>query len=605
MKRLFASVTVVMVSFLPCAGNALAQTPSPLIRLVEERCTVCHRRTGGQRPPDVEGAPPFSTLQKMTPESIYRALTTGSMRVHTEDLTDQEKGVIAEYLSGHALGSEESGDARLMPNQCRNTPPMRDLAVGPAWNGWGVDTTNGRFQQAAGLSADQVPRLRLKWAFGFPGASSVYGQPTIAGGRIFIGADTGYVYSLDAETGCVHWSFVAQAGVRTAIDVGSVNGEGSGRHAIYFGDTRANVYGVDAVTGALLWKVKVEEHPLAVITGTPTLHEGRLYVPVSSREEAAGASPNYPCCTFRGSLVALDAKTGRQIWKTYTIPDSPKPVRKNSKGTQLWSPAGVAIWSSPTIDVKHRAVYVATGDAYTKPAGSTSDAIMAIDMDTGKVLWVVQDTEDDAWLVGCAQEPTENCPEDLGPDYDFGAPPVLRTLPDGRRLLVAAQKSGLVFAHDPDRQGALVWTARLVKTLALGEMTFGGAVDDQLAYFGLKSGGVTAVRLTTGERKWFTPVAVPETPPRGPTAALTAIPGVVFSGGWDGVLRAFSTDDGRLLWQYPTLREFVTVNGVTAKGGSMGAPGPTIAGGLVLVGSGYVGMRDGTPGNVLLAFSVE
>ena len=419
------------------------------------------------------------------------------MRVHAEGMADEVKRAMAEFISGRKLAPLAAGDARNMPNRCTSKTPMRDIAAGPVWNGWSPDATNSRFHRASGLSASDVPRLTLKWAFGFPGVSSVYGQPTVAGGRVFVGVDTGYVYALDAASGCVHWSFLAETGVRNAINIGPASvaasagragGAPAGRLAAFFGDIRGNVYSVDANTGELLWKVNADPHPLAAITGSPTLYEGRLYVPVSSREEAAGGSLNYPCCTFRGSIVALDAATGRQLWKTYAIADPPKPSRRNSQGTQLWTGAGAAIWHAPTIDPRNRAIYVATGDAYTEPAPKTTDAVMAIHMDTGAVLWSVQDYENDAWLVACAQDPTENCPKNLGPDYDFGASPILKTLPDGKRALLAGQKSGQVFAHDPDDRGKLLWKAALVEKIGESEILFGGAADEGTAYFALDNG---------------------------------------------------------------------------------------------------------------------
>ncbi len=539
----------------------------------------------------------------MTAETIFEAMTRGSMRAHVEDVADDVKRAMAEFLSGRKLGGTAGADARAMPNRCSSDWRVGDLAAGASWNGWSPDSANARFQKAGGLAPDAVPRLKLKWAFGFPGATSMYGQPTIAGGSVFIGVDTGYVYSLDAATGCVHWSFQAETGVRNAISVGPVDASGA-REAVYFGDIRGNVYSLDAATGDLLWKVIADTHPLAAITGTPTLHAGRLYVPVSSREEAAGGSLNYPCCTFRGSVLALDASTGQAIWKTYTISEPAKRGRKNSFGTQLWTGAGAAVWHAPTIDLTRRAVYIATGDAYTEPAPTTTDAVMALDMDSGKVLWAVQDTGDDAWLVGCAQDRSENCPKDLGPDFDFGAPPILHALPDGRRLLLAGQKSGQVFAHDPDRQGARVWTATLVKKIGEAEILFGGAADERAVYFGLDNGVLVAVDIATGTERWSTSVRT-TSPRRGLTAALTAIPGVVFSGGQDGTLRAFSTDTGDVIWDYNMLQDFTTVNGIEAKGGAMGAPGPTVAGGMLFVGSGYPGLGNGTPGNVLLAFTAQ
>ncbi len=491
----------------------------------------------------------------------------------------------------------------LAQNQCAGNPRVSDLSSGPAWNGWGADASNSRFQKESGLTAEQVPRLRLKWAFGFPGVKSVLGQPSIVAGRVFLGVDTGTVYSLDAATGCLYWSFQADAGVRTAITIDV-------RAVAYFGDLKANAYALDASSGKMLWKVHVDEHASARITGGPKVFEGRVYVPVASGEEGAGVNPNYACCTFRGSVVALDAATGRQLWKTYTIAEEPKPTAKNSNGVQRWAPAGGGVWNSPTIDAQRRALYIGTGDAYTEPAPKTTDAIMALDLESGKILWVAQDTENDAWLVGCngATRP-ENCPKDLGPDHDFGSPPILKTLPNGSTLLVAGQKSGNVWAHDPDRKGAVVWRTALVGNTKEfgGKIVWGGAADEQNAYFGLGTGGIAAVQLRDGERKWFAelkpaPALASHTGQEGP---LTAISRVVFSGAWDGVLRALSAANGRVLWEYNTVQDYKTVNGVAAKGGSMGAAGPTVAGGMLFVPSGYIGVRNGMPGNVLLAFSVQ
>ena len=247
-----------------------------------------------------------------------------------------------------------------------------------------------------------------------------------------------------------------------------------------------------------------------------------------------------------------------------------------------------------------------TGNAYTEPGADGTDSIMAFDLETGKVLWAVQDTPHDAWLACNAQSwgVTENCPKPMGPDYDFGASPILRTLPDGRRVLVAGQKSGMVWGHDPDRSGAVIWKVQLPEKLALGEITFGGAADDQYAYFGVSSLGVAAIDLATGERKWVAPVKAAG-PRLGIGAAMSVIPGAVFGGGYDGILRGFRTTNGELLWQFSMVDEFQTVNGIVAKGGSMGSAGPTIAGGMLFAGSGYIFGERGTPGNVLLAFALE
>jgi polyvinyl alcohol dehydrogenase (cytochrome) len=589
---MLSSMAVVLMT----APLTMAQLPKSA-KLFDQNCVSCHANTAGSAGPEA------GALRKLTPEAIVAKLDSHGAAAA---LSNDDKRAIAEYLSGRNYMAPGSGDAAKMPNACKGNPPITSLTTAPAWNGWGVDATNARFEPAksAGIAANQASRLKLKWAFGFPGGSSMYGQPTVAAGRVFIGLNNGFVYSIDAASGCAYWSFQARSGVRNAISIGEIRGQGASRFALYFGDVRANVYAVDASTGRLLWENRVDDNSVAGITGAPALYEGRLYVPVSSREEAMGPNALYPCCTFRGSVVALDANNGKQLWRSYVIQEEPKPTRKNSVGTQLYGPGGGAVWNTPTIDVKNKALYIGTGNTYTEPGAPGTDAIMAMDLATGKHLWAVQDTLDDAWMSCGAAWGTENCPKNMGPDYDFGASPILRTLPNGKRLLIAGQKSGMIWAHDPDQKGTVVWKTQIPEKLALGEITFGGAADDQYAYFGVSSVGVAAVRLSTGERVWTTPIKAAG-PRLGIGAALSVIPGTVFGGGYDGIVRAISTKDGELVWQFNMMQDFKTVNGVAAKGGSMGSAGPVIAGGTVFVTSGYTFGERGTPGNALLAFSPQ
>ena len=506
--------------------------------------------------------------------------------------------------------------------KCDAGGALPDPASLPMWNGWGNDAANTRFQneKAAGLSAAQVPKLTLKWAFGFPGATSASGQPTVAAGRVYVGNTNSMVYSLDLKTGCTHWSFKADGGVRTAISIGRVAVGGAQRTLAMFGDIRANTYAVDAQTGELVWKTKVDNHASARVTGAPAFANGRLYVPVSSIEEVAGARPNYQCCTFRGSVVALDAATGKEIWKSYMIPEEPKITGKNSTGTPQWKPAGAAIWTSPTLDTANNTIYVATGNAYTSPAAPTSDAVVALDMKTGAIQWVQQATPNDAFVIGC-KPGVENCPDEVGPDHDFGNSPILKTLSGGRRVLVLGQKSGVVFGMAPDEKGKIIWQFRAGKGGPLGGIEWGSAADDRNIYAavsdvyvigpngfqpGTEAGGVYAISLATGDRVWNTP-APPLSCSGGPgcaaahSAAISVMPGVVFSGSIDGHFRAYSTTDGKIIWDFNTMRPFETVNGVKAEGGSIDAAGPVIAGGMVLTNSGY-GQWRGKGGNVLLAF---
>src|SRR5499433_1333149 len=251
------------------------------------------------------------------------------------------------------------------------------------------------------------------------------------------------------------------AAVRAAVSVGPLPAGSKTKYAVYFGDEKSNVQALDADTGKLLWKTKVEDHFLSRITGAPVLYRNRIYAPVSSFEETAGRDAKYECCTFRGSLVALDAYTGKILWKSFTVREEPKPFKKNSAGTQMFGPAGGAIWSAPTLDLKRKLIYVATGNSYTDVPTGHSDAIIAFDLETGKLKWVNQVTPKDNFLVGCRQPGVGNCPADAGPDYDFGSSPILHTLPNKKQLILAGQKSSVIYALDPDRQGKVVWQVRL------------------------------------------------------------------------------------------------------------------------------------------------
>lgn len=570
--------------------------------IFERDCVRCHNGAGDSR------APTTDVLRKRSPDAILSALTAGSMRPQGGRLNGTERRAVAEYLSGRSLGGDVTGVGTA---RCRVHAPL-SLAGQPAWSGWSSAFTNTRFQSSAqaGLTANDLPKLTLKWAFGFPDATSAWSQPTVAGGRVYVGSQNGTVYALDVASGCVLWTYTAAGGVRTAPTFGPR--PNSSAHALYFGDTGANVYAVDADSGELLWKRRVDAHPFARVTGTPTLFEGRLYVPISSLEETAAGQPGYECCTFRGSLMALDARTGDVKWQTYTV-GAAQPMGKNGAGTTLHGPSGVGIWSAPTIDVRRRVVYGATGNTYSgKVAEPTSDAIIAFDLATGAMKWTRQLTAGD--IFGCRAGST-NCLEKAGPDFDFGTPVMLTTLAGGRDVLVVAQKSGMAYALDPDKQGAVLWEYRAGQGSIWGGIQWGAAVDAELAYLPVsdirleKPGGLHAVKIATGERAWYhapPPLKCGSGP--GCSAALISapslIPGVLFSGSNDGALRAHATKDGSIIWEFDTNREFLTVNGVRATGGSIQGPGPTIVGGMLFLNAGY-GDHMGRAGNVLLALGVQ
>jgi polyvinyl alcohol dehydrogenase (cytochrome) len=600
MRRWFLTLSL----FAALAPRAAAQPAAVNAENVyKEHCAACHDEPTGR-------TPSRAALKDRSPETILLALTTGSMSMQAVALSVAEKRALAEHLSGKTFGAAASSANACPTRETRLTA----FAARPQWNGFGVDSSNSRYQKNPGLTAADVPNLKLKWAFGFPGGAQAYGNPAIVAGRIYVGSDTGTMYSLDAGTGCTHWAFKADAGIRSAPSIVPSGAGASARHVIYFGDLKANVYALDAATGDLLWRKTTDSHRSARVTGSVAIYNGMVYVPMSSVEEGPAAQPTYECCTFRGSVVALDAATGNQVWKTYTISEVPTEVGKNSKGVTQWAPAGVAIWSAPTIDPQKGVLYVGTGNAYTQPAARTSDSVMAMDLKTGKMLWFNQITPADAFVVGC-RPGLENCPKDVGPDFDFGNAPILRTLPGGKRILAIGQKSGIIWGLDPDNEGKVVWQYRAGKGSALGGIEWGSAADEVNVYVPVSdvlaapndAGGLHAVKLATGEKVWSTPAPRLDcNTGRGCTGAQSApasvIPGVVFSGSVDGHLRAYSTADGSIIWDVNTVKDYTTVNGVPAKGGSIDAAGPAIADGLVVTNSGYSLWR-GLPGNVLLVFS--
>jgi len=594
--------------------------------LFKQRCAGCHE--GG-----VAKAPNRAALKQMSAENVRFALVSSSMAMQGMGLSAAQIGAIAQFLTGKLPGKEQSAAEAFCP--ARAAAFANPLAK-PHWNGWGGNLEQHRFQpaEAAQLPAALVPKLELKWAFGFAGVTRAFAQPTVAGGRVFVGSAERKVYSLGADTGCIDWVFDADFPVRTAISIGP----SGGNWVAYFGDQHANAYAVNAATGKLLWKTHVDEHPAAVITGAPTLAGQMLYVPASSIEEFVGADPHYECCAFRGSVSALDTATGKVVWKSYTVAEEPKPTRKNKQGAQLWGPSGAGVWSSPTVDLKKHVVYATTGDNYSDPPTGASDSFLAFDLETGKLLWSRQLTKGDAFNVDRAApvEARNNCPEAKGPDFDFGSSAILVGLGDGRRALVAGQKSGVVYALDPDKQGEILWQRRVGQGSSVGGVPWGSAADAKNIYVALSDvrmqpvpvgtpgaqisfagtpftldpkagGGLFALKLETGEIAWHTPhPGCGEKPGCSPaqSAAVTATPGVVFSGGLDGHLRAYSIDDGRILWDVDTMTDCKTVNQVKAHGGSLDGPGPVIVEGILYVNSGYAFVGS-APGNVLLAFSVE
>ncbi|HEY2528552.1 MAG TPA: PQQ-binding-like beta-propeller repeat protein [Xanthobacteraceae bacterium] len=572
-------------------------------------CASCHE-------PAVGRAPSREQLASFAPDRVVAALTSGVMKPMAVSLSGADMRAVATYLTGQQpVGSST---AAADPPECPK--PTTFTMQGSEWNGWSIDPRNWRFQPDPGLSASDVPRLNVKWAFSYVGGK--YGQPTVVGGRLFLTSMSGAVYSLDAKTGCMFWRFNESVPSRTTVSVGPAPGVAPSGYAAYFGDLSANMYAVDAANGALLWKTRVDPHPRSVLTGAPTLFKDRLYVPVSSWEEAVASVAHYSCCTFRGGVAALDAATGRIVWTAFAIEQAPTPTRRNSAGTQMYGPAGAAVWSAPTIDARRNRIYFATGNSYTDAVEGGSDAVIAVDLASGAIIWRRQLIQGDNDLSGCSPgKQLVNCPTTLGHDYDFGASPVLLPLATGKDVLLAGQKSGAVFGIEPDT-GNVLWRTQVGVGGFLGGIEWGMASDGARLYvanadvFAAENGrpGLFALDPTTGKDLWYTPS------PRvgchwhswipcfdAQSAAPSAVPGVIFAGSTDGHERAYASADGNVLWDFDTAgRTYRTINGVNDQtGGPIDVSSGTIADGMLFLISGYLGVAGGGSDNVLLAFSVD
>ena len=610
---LFVLVTSLLQSITPLVARAQDGAA-----IYKERCASCHDSPAPR-------VPSLSTIKAMSGEAIHQSLTRGLMKTRAEGLSPTQLLDLIHYIGPTG---ERQSTAPAVTRTCKSQPPS-PVASNAMWNGWSTSISNSRFQNTAlaGLTAADLSKLKLKWAFNLGAVTAARSQPAMIGDYVFIGTGTGAFYALDARSGCTFWGFRAASAIRGGAAIGD-----TGRTlAVFFADSRANVYALNAQTGQLLWKVRSADHFTTVATATPRYYKGVVYQTFSSFEEAVAGDPKYECCTFRGSVAAFNAASGDKLWQTFTIPAAPKPVGKSPAGAQSYGPSGASVWSTPTIDEQAGVLYLATGDNYSDPPTDTSDAVLAADLKTGKLLWSAQVTKNDAYNNACGMPIPGNCPETHGTDRDFGQPPILLDLGAGKRILVIAQKTGIAYGLDPDAKGKVLWQTRLGKGGVFGGSQWGSASDGSKVYVAIsdlranivrdpkspkgyryilnpkEGGGLYALDPATGKIMWTTPAApcVAGRTDCSPaqSAAVTAIPGVVFSGSVDGHLRAYAAANGKVIWDADTAREFSTINGPPAHGGSIDAAGPAIVHGMILVNSGY-GQWGGMPGNVLLAFSV-
>ena len=598
-------------------SRKLAVDPETLpgAAVFQHHCAQCHE---GQVPK----APQKMFLQMMSGPTIHEALTHGLMVGQAQSLSEAERVQVAEYLSGGPLSAAQNHP---QPKRCSGAAEHFDTAEGPLRAGWGYNNSRFIDAGAAALSPAAVGKLHLAWAFEFPGGIRARSQPSMAYGAVYVGSYDGTVYALDRTSGCVRWTFKAGAEVRTGVVPYEQRGaDGKPVRRVFFGDVIARAYSVDALTGKLAWSVKVDDHPNATITATPTFSGDTIYVPISSLEVTTAADVNYECCKFRGAVLALDSRSGERRWKAYAIPQAPAPVKTLASGKRIFAPSGAPIWNSPTVDPKRGVVYVGTGENYSSPANDTSDSILAFRLSDGAMAWSYQALAGDAWNVGCmmaADHP--NCPAENGPDVDFGAGTVLVPLSSGHDILIAAQKNGWLFGLDPDDHGRVVWKARVARGGIQGGIHFGVAVEGTRIYAGISDmkdehtgrtsketprPGITAVDAATGKVLWTTPAtdvcAGRQFCDAGISAAVTAAPGVVFAGHMDGRFRAYDGATGAVLKEFDSTLDVRTTSGATAHGGSFGGPGAAIRDGYVIVNSGY-GIYFHMPGNVLLAYRAQ
>ena len=609
--RMLASVWVLPALLAACmqqpqlATIATAATPTSSGAAIYERaCATCHDGGAIQ-------APRRESLAALSRERILAAMTTGIMSAQASSLSSEEKETLAAYLSAPQT------QAGTPASRCTATPADTS-ARGEVFD-WGMRPENWRAlgNDQTSVSAKNASDLKLAWTFAFPGSTRARVQPTVAVDVLFTADQFGTVYALDAATGCIRWTVQSDKEIRSPLIVGT-NAAGE-PDALYFGDIAGQIHAIDLATRRIVWTVRPDAHPQATITGAIRLHKGRLYVPISSLEVVAAMDGAYACCTFRGAVAALDAKTGTTVWKTYTIAEESKVQGTNRAGVNQLGPSGAPVWSTPTIDEKRGRLYIGTGENYSHPATTTSDTIMALDLASGQIVWKFQATENDIWNAACPSGP--NCPVNTGPDYDFGAAPILVELSDGRALVLAGQKSGNVYGLDPDKSGAVVWKAKPGRGGIMGGVHWGMATDGKTLFVPISDlsvypkdahlppqSGMHALDVASGKALWSTvlPDACNGAKWRcspGLSAAATFVPGVVFGGSLDGTLRAFSTRNGEVLWTFDTNQQFEAVNGITGSGGTIDSSGPVVAGKFVYATSGYdkFGQKGG---NLLLAFNV-
>lgn len=499
---------------------------------------------------------------------------------------------------------------------------------------WGLGNGNHRFQSKSAITVANAAQLQLRWVFALGDGEdeSPHSFPVVTEDTIYIGSQHGILHALDRTTGCERWRFEANHDIRTAVSIYSLKNKHNDkfRRMLVFGGVDSWLYAIDAYTGTLIWRRQVDDQRFTMITGTPTFVDGKLIIGISSYEAFVAGAPFYPCCKFRGTVLALDARTGEQVWRRRLIPKLPQPLSSNGLWATAWGPSGIPVWSRPAVDLEHKRVFIGTGENYSGTESTDhSDAIVALDLDNGKILWSHQFLTNDVWNVSCDLPLLKlNCKrEKAGPDMDFGAAPILAHFGGGLgRMVMAGQKSGHVYAMSA-RDGSLVWQQKPGRGGKLGGVHWGMAyhptdktlyvpVNDQGGDFlvnpeGDGHPGIYAYNARTGELRWkyddgrACPARECTT---GFSAAIMISDEVLAAATLDGQVVLLDRKSGAPLWQFDTNKQWPAVNAralddESAQGGSIDVHGPLLVDDMLIVQSGYGSMgNDG--GNALMVFGL-
>ncbi|GAB1258878.1 hypothetical protein NBRC116494_33800 [Aurantivibrio plasticivorans] len=605
------------------ALEAAAQHPGEII--YNQSCAACHDN------PSVSKAPGKDALESMRLASISYAINDGKMKAQASHLSSDQKLQLMDYLVGSETVDESWIDSMMCSSDRKNT----HLSESPTVANFGFNAENHRYISStkAGITTSDFSNLEVAWVLAFPKATTMRSQAALSENTLFLPvAEAAKVFAIDVSesTPCFKWVYSAAIPLRSSAAMGQLS---DGRHVVAVADQGANVHLIDASNGKKIWVQHVAISEYSMTTGTPIIDNDRVYAPLSQYEITQGARPDHTCCTSHGGLTALEGKTGEIIWTAHTMPAA-KPVRDRGDGQMIWGPSGAPIWNSPAIDTKRGVIYVGTGEATSEPAHENTDAILAIDMKDGSIKWSFQATANDIFLNGCGYgSKSLNCPrkeDTISKDFDFGASVVIATLPSGKEVLFAGQKSGAVWALDPDKQGEVLWQTNLGEGSPLGGIHWGLAYHGDTVYapinrpFGFRPGpnvdksfkpGMYALNADDGKIQWkfeAEPDCSGDRKQRmrgcqfniGLSGAPTLIGDVVVSGGLDGFLRAFDAKTGKVLFQFDTAQQFDAINGIEGNGGSIDNASIIAGNGYLFVNSGY-GMFGEVPGNVMIAFKAK